>query len=66
MDTLDVYRAAKIFISEHGKLALNKAVERAAQLRVAGDIEGADVWLSISNAILWLQEERPVHEETRQ
>ena len=66
MDTVDLFRAAKLCIDQHGSTAVSKAVERAAELAVAGDEKGAAVWLGISNAIIWLTNERPVHGETRQ
>ena len=66
MDTLDVFRSAKLFINQHGDLAAGKAVERAAELAVAGDEKGAAIWLAISNAIIWLENDSPVHGETRQ
>lgn len=66
MDTADIFRSAKLFINQHGDLAAGKAVERAAELAVGGDEKGAAVWLSISNAIIWLSTDRPVHGETPQ
>lgn len=66
MDTLDIFRSAKLLMKEHSSGALNEALRRAADLRVKGDTAGSDVWLSISNAILWLQTDRPSRDESIQ
>ena len=55
---LDIYRAAKLLIDQHGADAALNAAGRADQLLEDGDIEGAAVWRAIVGAIEELQRER--------
>ena len=48
---LDVYRAAKKLLEEHGNLATLVAVDRADELRGRGDEDGWAPWQRISRAI---------------
>ncbi|MBT3787598.1 MAG: hypothetical protein HOE83_12600 [Alphaproteobacteria bacterium] len=48
---LDVYRAAKKLLEEHGKQATLIAVDRADELRDRGDEGGWATWQRISRAI---------------
>jgi hypothetical protein len=51
---LDIYRAAKLLIGQHGE----DAPIRADELLEAGDTEGAAIWRAIVGAIEELQRER--------
>ena len=55
---LDIYRAAKLLIDQHGDDAPLHAAERADQLLEEGDTEGAAIWRAIVAAIEELQRER--------
>ncbi len=48
---LDIQRAARSLIQQHGENATAKARERIEQMRPRGDAEGADHWLRIVVAI---------------
>jgi hypothetical protein len=52
---LDIYRAAKLLIDQHGQDAPVRAAERADQLLEEGDTEGAAIWRAIMGAIQELQ-----------
>ncbi len=50
-DDIDTYRAAKLYIDQHGdQAALQAAMQADAQL-AAGDMEGAAMWRRIIKAI---------------
>jgi hypothetical protein len=55
---LDIYRAAKLLIDQHGQDAPIRAAERADELLEAGDIDGAGIWRTIMGAIEELQRGR--------
>jgi hypothetical protein len=55
---VDIYRAAKLLVDQHGEDAGTRAAERADQLLEDGDIEGAAIWRAIMAAIEELQRER--------
>ena len=59
---LDIYRAAKLLIDQHGEDAPIRAAERADELLDDGDTEGALVWRAIVRAIEELQRERRLGE----
>jgi hypothetical protein len=48
---LDIARAARHWIAQHGEEAIAKAREMIKTLRRKGDDEGADTWLRIIVAI---------------
>jgi hypothetical protein len=48
---LDIYRAAKLLIDQHGQDATIRAAERADELLEGGDTEGAAIWRAIAAAI---------------
>ena len=48
---LDLNRAAKLLVDQHGEDAPIRAAERADELLEAGDFEGAAIWRSILAAI---------------
>jgi hypothetical protein len=54
---LDIYRAAKLPIDQHGQDAPIRAAERADHLLEAGDIDGAAIWRTIMGAIEELRRE---------
>lgn len=47
---LDIYRAAKLLVDQHGQDATIRAAERADELLEAGDTEGAAIWRAIMGA----------------
>ena len=49
---IDVYRSAKLLISQHGQDAATEAARRADALRDKGDLDGQAVWLRIGTAVL--------------
>ncbi len=56
---IDIYRAAKLYIDQHGdQAALQAAMQTDAQL-AAGDMDGAAVWRKIIRAIEVLQATEP-------
>ena len=55
---IDIYRAAKLLVDQHGEDAPIRAAERADELLEAGDTEGAAVWRAIVAAIEELQRGR--------
>ena len=55
---LDIYRAAKLLIDQHGEDAPIRAAERADELLEAGDTAGAAIWRAIMAAIEELQRDR--------
>jgi hypothetical protein len=55
---LDIYRAAKFLVDQHGEDAPIRAAERADELLEAGDTEGAAIWRAIMGAIEELQRRR--------
>jgi hypothetical protein len=52
---LDIYRAAKPLIAQHGVEAALRAAGRADQLLEDGDVEGAAIWRAIMDAVEELQ-----------
>ena len=48
---LDVFRAANIWLNQHGAAAVEQARRRVTELQAGGDRDGADVWLRIIVAI---------------
>jgi hypothetical protein len=55
---LDIYRAAKVLVEQHGEDAPIRAAERTDGLLEDGDIEGAAIWRAIVAAIEELQRGR--------
>jgi hypothetical protein len=55
---LDIYRAAKLLIDQHGEDAPIRAAQRADELLQDGDTEGAAIWRAIMSAIEELQRGR--------
>jgi hypothetical protein len=55
---LDIYRAAKLLVDQHGADARTRAAELASALLDEGDTEGDVIWRSIMAAIDELQRER--------
>jgi len=58
IDDPDIFRAAKLLIDQHGEDAPIRAAQRADQLLVGGDLDGATVWRRILEAIEELQRGR--------
>jgi hypothetical protein len=55
---LDIYRAAKLFVDQHGEDAGTRAAQWADELLQDGDTEGAAIWRAIMSAIEELQRGR--------
>jgi hypothetical protein len=55
---LDIYRAAKLLIDQHGEDAPIRVAERADELLEVGDFEGAAIWRAILDAVEELQRGR--------
>ena len=59
---LDIYRAAKLLIDQHGDEAAVHAAMRGDELLAAGDMEGKATWVRILTAIDVLRsKEGPLH-----
>ena len=66
MDPKDIYRSANLLVQQHGVDAKSQAMQRALDLRDAGDKEGERVWLLVFEAVLelqsiWLQDGQKLH-----
>ncbi len=59
MDTIDIYRAAKLLIERYGEDATLEAAARADTLRDEGDLDGAKVWRGIMKATREFQRDKP-------
>ena len=55
---LDIYRAAELFVDQHGEDAGTRAAQRADELLQDGDTEGAAIWRAIMGAIEELQRDK--------
>ena len=61
-DEVDIYRAAKLLLDQHGDEAAIHAAMRADDLMAVGDMEGAATWKRILAAIDVLRsKEGPLH-----
>ena len=61
---MDIWRAAKLLVDQHGADAPIKAAQRADELLAGGDMEGRSVWLRILEAVnesLGTKPPGPVH-----
>ncbi len=56
---LDLYRAAKLLIDQHGDGATIEAMKRADALAAQGDAVGKVVWLRILEAVEELRNTQP-------
>ena len=56
---LDIWRAAKLLVDQHGADASIRAAQRADELLAAGDIEGRAAWLRILEAVKDLMSTKP-------
>ncbi len=59
MDDIDLYRAANLYIDQHGDQAALQAAMRADALLSAGDMDGAATWRKIIKAIEAMQVTEP-------
>lgn len=55
---LEIWRAARLLISQYGDSAFDQAEERAAALKAKSDVDGWATWVRIAAAILELQDQR--------
>jgi hypothetical protein len=60
---IDIWRAAKLLVGQHGADAPIRAAQRANELLAAGDIESRAVWLSILKAVKELMTTKPKQRE---
>ncbi len=59
-DEIDIFRAAKLMVFQHGDDAPIHTAMRADELLERGDMEGAAAWRRILRAVdVWLARERP-------
>ncbi len=56
---MDIWRAAKLLVDQHGADAPIRAAQRADELLAAGDIEGRAVWRRILAAVKELISDPP-------
>ena len=54
-DNIDIYRAAKLYVDQHG----DQAATQADALLAAGDMDGAATWRKIVKAVEVLQKTEP-------
>ena len=47
MELIDIYRAAKLLIDEHGADAAIEAAMKADRCLVLGDLDGVSVWKGV-------------------
>jgi hypothetical protein len=59
VDPLDVYRAANLLIQQYGCNAKSHAMDRALDMRTAGDQLGEGTWLRVFDAVMELQSTVP-------
>lgn len=58
-DQKDIYRAAKLFINQHGAEAEKTALGRMQAFMDEEDVVGASAWLMIAQAVKELQQTTP-------
>jgi hypothetical protein len=58
-ENIDIYRAAKQLIDQHGDAATFEASTKADGMLETGDLEGQRVWLRILKAIKDIQNTTP-------
>ena len=63
MDQRDLYRTASLIIQQHGPSAKAHAVQRAQDMRAAGDEHGEWVWMGVFDAVLVLEATKAAVEE---
>ena len=56
---INIYRAAKLYIDQHGDQAALQTAMQSDALLEAGDMDGAAVWRRINKAIEVLQATEP-------
>ena len=59
METIDIYRSAKLLIDRYGEDATLEAAARADDLFDEGDLDGAKIWRAILRVIVDFQRDRP-------
>ena len=57
---IDIYRAAKLYIDQHGDQAALQAAMQADALLEAGDMDGSAMWRKVIKAIEVMQATGPV------
>lgn len=53
---IDIWRAANLYIKQHGEEAASRAEFMALGFGAMGDFDGREVWYRIIEAIRWMQE----------
>ena len=56
---IDIWRAAQLMIKRYGDQAFKESSDRAAELRLAGDDDGAATWHRIMEAVTQLANTTP-------
>ena len=56
---IDLYRAAKLYVDQHGDLATFEAGMRADAMLEVGDMEGSATWRKVIKAIEVIQATEP-------
>ena len=51
MDEIDIYRAARRLLDQHGPLAVDRALHQIRRHCVTGDMDGCAVWARIVAAV---------------
>ena len=59
VEGIDIYRAANLFIKQHGDEAAIFAAQQADACLEKGDLDGKVVWLAVIEAIKELQDTTP-------
>ena len=59
LDDLDIYRAARLLIDQHGDGAEDHAADQVAAMMIRGDMDGVTIWRRILDAIKQLQGKTP-------
>jgi len=57
---MEIWRAAKLLVDQHGANAPIRAAQRADELLAAGDLNGRAVWLGILKAVEELIQRQPM------
>ena len=56
---IDIWRAAQLMLKRYGDQAFKESADRAAELRLAGDDDGAATWHRIMVAVTQLANTTP-------
>jgi len=65
MEELDIWRTARLLMTQHGDAAGFAAAQRADDILAKNDHQGVAVWMRIGRAIEELERQRPRESEAR-